>query len=365
MLRHLALAAAVLALLGLPVRPVTAADQVVRIYNWSDYIDATILDDFTETTGIAVVYDTYDNNAILETKLLAGGSGYDLVFPTASFFARQIKAGVYRPLDRGKLTNWGNLDPEIMRRVERYDPGNAHGVVYMWGTTGIAFNEEMIRQRMADAPVDSWRMIFEPAVVGKFADCGIIVMDAEEELIPAALNYLGLDPDSKDPAVIAKAEPVLAGMRPFVRKFHSSESINAIANGDICLAVMYSGDALQAATRAEEAGKPFAVEYRIPREGALMWFDVMAVPKDAPHPQAAHAFIDFLMRPEIIARATNFTTYANANAAAKPFVDPEILNDPQIYPPPAVQAKLFTISPYDQRTQRIVTRLWQKVKTGN
>jgi putrescine transport system substrate-binding protein len=341
-----------------------AEEEVVRVYNWSDYIEESILEDFTRATGIEVVYDVYDSNSILETKLLAGGSGYDVVFPSGQFLARQIEAGVFQPLDRIALPNWSNLDPDILARVERYDPGNTHGVVYMWGTTGIAYNKEMIEARMPDAPVGSWDMIFDPDVLARFEDCGVIIIDAEEEMIPAALNYLGEDPDTKDPDVIARALPVLMGMRPFVRKFHSSESINALANGDICLAVMYSGDALQAAMRAKEAGKDFEVRYAIPREGALMWFDLMAIPKDAPHPEAAHAFINFLMKPEIIARATNFVAYPNANAAAKPFVAPDILADPLIYPPPEITQKLFVTTPYDLRTQRVVTRLWQRVKTG-
>ncbi len=341
-----------------------AADREVRVFNWSDYIDESLLGEFTERTGIEVIYDVYDSNDILETKLLAGNSGYDVVFPTGSFFARQLQAGVFQPLDRGKLPNWDNLDPKIMSQVERYDPGNRHGVVYMWGTTGIAYNDRMIAERMADAPVQSWDMILDPDVVSRFADCGVYVLDASDEMIPAALNYIGEDPDSKDPEVIAKAGPVLTAIRPYVRKFHSSENINALANGDICLAVIWSGDAGIAAARAEEAGKPFTIEYSIPQEGALMWFDMMAIPKDAPNPEAAHAFINFLMEPKVIARATNYVTYPNANAASKPFIDPEVLNDPDVYPPDPVTDRLLTVSPYEQRVQRMVTRLWQRVKTG-
>lgn len=353
-----------LALVMVLASPLLAREQVVRVYNWSDYIDETVLDDFTRETGIKVVYDVYDSNEILETKLLTGKSGYDVVFPSGNFLARQIKAGVFQKLDRAQLPNWKNLDPQIMKRVEGYDPGNLYGVVYMWGTTGIAYNDKLVKARMADAPVNSWSLVFDPAITKTFADCGIFMLDAPDEMVPAVLNILGENPDSKDPKVLAKAEPVLMGVRPYVRKFHSSETINAIANGDICLAVMWSGDAGIAASRAEEAGKDFKVHFSIPKEGAQMWFDLMAIPKDAPNPQAAHAFINFLMRPEIIARASNVVTYANANAAAKPFMNKEIVDNPVVYPPPDVQAKLFVITPFDQASQRTLTRLWQKVKSG-
>lgn len=341
-----------------------AQQQVVKVYNWSDYIDETVLEDFTRETGIKVIYDVYDSNEILETKLLTGKSGYDVVFPSGTFLGRQIKAGVFQKLDRAQLPNWKNLDPAIMHRVEGYDPGNLHGVVYMWGTTGIAYNDKLLKARMANAPVDSWALVFEPPVVRTFADCGIFMLDAPDEMVPAVLNILGENPDAKDPKLIAKAEPVLMAVRPYVRKFHSSETINAIANGDICLAVMWSGDAGIAAKRAEEASKDFKVRFFIPKEGAQMWFDLMAIPKDAPNPKAAHAFINFLMRPEMIARASNVVTYANANAAAKPFMNKEIVDNPVVYPPPAVQAKLFVITPFDQVSQRALTRLWQKVKSG-
>ncbi|VUX45770.1 putrescine transporter subunit: periplasmic-binding component of ABC superfamily [Candidatus Defluviicoccus seviourii] len=353
-----------LALVMVLASPLFAKEQVVRVYNWSDYIDETVLDDFTRETGIKVVYDVYDSNEILETKLLTGKSGYDVVFPSGNFLSRQIKAGVFQKLDRAQLPNWKNLDPQIMKRVEGYDPGNLYGVVYMWGTTGIAYNDKLVKARMADAPVNSWSLVFDPAIIKTFADCGIFMLDAPDEMVPAVLNILGENPDSKDPKVLAKAEPVLMGVRPYVRKFHSSETINAIANGDICLAVMWSGDAGIAASRAEEAGKDFKVHFSIPKEGAQMWFDLMAIPKDAPNSQAAHAFINFLMRPEIIARASNVVTYANANAAAKPFMNKEIVDNPVVYPPPDVQAKLFVITPFDQASQRTLTRLWQKVKSG-
>jgi putrescine transport system substrate-binding protein len=341
-----------------------AAGSTIRVYNWSDYIDESILEDFTRQTGITVVYDVYDSNDILETKLLAGKTGYDLVFPSGNFLARQIKAGIFRPLDRSKLPNWKNLDPQIMQRLEKYDPGNIYGVPYLWGTTGIAYNVDKIKERMPDAPTSSWELIFRPENLKRFQDCGIYMLDAGDEIIPATLKYLGEDPDSKNSAVLATAEPPLKAIRPFIRKFHSSENINALANGDICLAVMWSGDAKIAGERARDAGNGVRIEYRIPQEGAQMWFDMMAIPKDAPNPEGAQLFINYLLEPQVIAKSTNFVTYANPNLQSKPFVEKAILNDAMIYPPPAVMEKLYIVTPYDQKVQRVVTRIWQNVKTG-
>ncbi|MCU0837210.1 MAG: polyamine ABC transporter substrate-binding protein [Rhodospirillales bacterium] len=352
-------------LLATVLLPAAAADRVVRVYNWSDYIDEAILKDFEAETGIKVIYDVYDSNDILETKLLAGKSGYDVVFPSGNFLSRQIQAGVFQKLDRSALPNWKNLDPSIMQLVTRYDPGNDYGVPYMWGTTGIAFNEEAVQKRLPDQKIDSWRFVFEPELLKKLADCGVYMLDAADEIIPAALNFIGENPDSKDPAVIEKAEAVLKAIKPSIRKFHSSENINALANGDICFAVMWSGDANIARTRAEEANKTFVIKYIIPKEGAQLWFDMMAMPKDAPHPKEGLEFINYMMRPEVIAKATNYVTYANANAASKPLVNKDILDDPNIYPPPEVMKRLFVVTPYDQKLQRLVTRIWQRVKTAS
>lgn len=346
------------------VKTAQAETGTLRVYNWSDYIDSAILDQFTQETGIKVVYDVYDSNDILETKLLAGNTGYDLVFPSGNFFARQITAGVFQPLDKSKLPNLKNLDPNIMDRVSQYDPGNKYGLPYLWGTTGIAYNVAQVRARMPNAPVDSWRLVFTPDILKHFADCGIYMLDAGDEVIPATLNYLGLDPNTKDTNVLAKAEPTLKAIRPNIRKFHSSENINALANGDICLAIMWSGDAKIARARAQEAGQGVDIQYSIPKEGAQMWFDMMAIPRDAPNPDGAHTFINFLLRPDVIAKCTNFVTYPNPNLASKPFVEKAILEDPTIYPAPEVMAKLFVVTPYDQRVQRFVTRMWQRIKTG-
>jgi putrescine transport system substrate-binding protein len=341
-----------------------AEDKVVNVYNWSDYIDEEILKQFETETGIKVVYDVFDSNDVLETKLLAGKSGYDVVVPSGGFLSRQIEAGVFRKLDQSKLTNTANLWNLIKERTAVYDPGNAYSVNYMWGTTGIGYNDKMIKARMTDAPVNSWRMIFDPAVVSKFADCGVFLLDASDEMIPAALNYIGEDPDSKNPEVIAKADPVLQAIRPYVRKFHSSEYIDALANGDICLAVGWSGDVLQARDRAAEAEKDFDVMYVTPDEGALMWFDQMAVPADAPHPDNAHTFINFMMRADVMAKASNYVYYANGNKASQKLLEEDVINDPAIYPTPAALKTLYTVTAYGPKTQRAVTRLWTKVKSG-
>lgn len=341
-----------------------AQEKVVNVYNWSDYIDESILEDFEKETGIKVVYDVFDSNEVLETKLLAGGTGYDVVVPSGTFLSRQIQAGVFEKLDKSKLPNLSNMWDVVEKRTANYDPGNNYSINYMWGSTGLGYNEGKILERMPDAPVTSWRMLFDPEVVSKFADCGIHVLDAPTELIPAALNYIGEDPDSKDPDVIAKAEPVLMAIRPYVQKFHSSEYINALANGDICLALGWSGDVLQARDRADEADNNVIVKYVAPDEGALMWFDQMAIPTDAPHKEEAHIFLDYIMKPEVAAKASNYVYYANGNKASQEFLEEDVIGDPAIYPTPAALETLYTTTPYPPKVQRTVTRLWTKVKSG-
>lgn len=341
-----------------------AQDKVVNVYNWSDYIDESILQDFEQETGIKVVYDVFDSNDILETKLLAGSTGYDIVVPTGSFLARQIQAGVFQKLDKSKLPNLSNMWDKITERLTVYDPDNEYAINYMWGTTGIGYNVDQIKERMADAPVDSWAMIFDPEVVAKFADCGIHVLDAADEMIPAALNYLGMNPDSKDKKDMEKAAELLMKIRPHIQKFHSSEYINALANGDICLAVGWSGDILQARDRAAEADNNTTVEYSIPKEGALMWFDQMAIPKDAPNPDNAHAFLNYIMQPEVIAKASNYVYYANGNKASQELLNEDVINDPAIYPPPETMDRLYTVSPYPPRAQRTLNRHWTRIKSG-
>ncbi|HEX2843259.1 polyamine ABC transporter substrate-binding protein [Hyphomicrobium sp.] len=346
------------------VSPVLAADRVVNVYNWSDYIDKSILEDFTQETGIKVVYDVFDSNEVLETKLLAGKTGYDVVVPTGPFLARQIDASVFQKLDKSKLPNLANMWPEIEKRVAAYDPGNSYSINYMWGTTAIGFNEAKIKKRMPDAPVDSWDLVFKPEIISKFKDCGIHFLDAADDVIPAALNYLGLDPNSASAEDIAKASALLEKVRPYVQKFHSSEYINALANGDICLAIGYSGDILQARSRAEEVKNGHNIVLSLPKEGAQMWFDQMAIPADAKNVEEAHAFLNYIMKPEVIAKASNYLSYANGNLASQSLLDDTVKDDKSIYPDAETMAHLYVKTPYDAKSQRAITRAWTKVVTG-
>ena len=358
--RYFLTAAAALAASG-----AMAQDTTLHIYNWSDYIAEGTIAAFTERTGIQVVYDVYDSNDVLEARLLAGQSGYDIVVPTSDYLQRQLEVGIYQPLNRDLLPNWGNMDPVLMEAAAGYDPGNTHSVIYLWGTTGIGFNRAAVAERMgADYQVGSWDMVFDPEIVSRFADCGVAMLDTPVEIVPAAMNYLGLDPTSTDPADFEAAGELLASIRPHIRYFHSSQYISDLANGEICLAVGWSGDVLQARDRAAEADRGVDVGYVIPAEGAHVWFDMLAIPADAPNPEAAHAFINFLMEPDVIAEITNYVAYANGNAASLPLVDEEVLNDPGIFPTPEAQAQLWPSTVYDLPTDRVLTRLWTRVRTG-
>ncbi len=358
---HLLAATALAALVSVEAN---AQDRTVNVYNWSDYIDDSILEEFTKETGIRVVYDVFDSNEILETKLLAGGTGYDVVVPTGTFLARQIQAGVFQKLDKAKLPNLSNMWDMVSERTAKYDPGNEYSINYMWGTTGIGYNVNKVQDALGIEKVDSWDVVFNPENLAKLADCGVYMLDAPAEMIPAALNYLGLDPNSTDPDELGKAEQLLLSIRPSIRKFHSSEYINALANGDICLAVGWSGDMFQARDRAAEADQGVAIDYSIPQEGAQMWFDQMAIPADAPHVAEAHEFLNYMMRPDVIAKASNYVFYANGNAASKDLLEEEVIGDPAVYPSDETMNKLFTTVPLDARTQRLVTRIWTRVVTG-
>ena len=365
MTRLIAMLGAAAATLAIGAGTATAQEEkVVNVYNWSDYIDDSILADFTEETGIKVVYDVYDSNDILDTKLFAGGSGYDVVVPSSEYLVRQIEAGLIQKLDKSKLSNLDKMWDVISDRVGEYGDANDYSVNYMWGTTGIGYNKKMVEERIDNPPTDSWDLIFDPQYAKKLADCGIMMLDAPTEVMPAALNHLGLDPNSTDPGEIEQAKEMLLKVRPFVHKFHSSEYINALANGDICVGYGYSGDIFQARDRAAEAGQGVEIAYSIPKEGARMWFDQLAIPADAPHPENAHAFIDYLMRPEVIAKATNYVVYANGNKASQEFVDDAIINDPAVYPSDEVLANLYTKEAYDARTQRLINRAFTTVQTG-
>ena len=356
--------AVVLIAVALAAPAAAQGERVVNVYNWSDYIDPTVLEEFTQETGIKVKYDTFDSNDMLETKLLAGRTGYDLVVPTGYFLARQIKAGVFQKLDKAKLPNLANAWDEIARRLAVYDPGNQYAVNYMWGTTGIGYNLAKARELLGDGAIDSWDVVFKPEIIAKFKDCGVHMLDSSDDVFAAALRYLKLDPNSTAPADLEKAAGLLMSVRAFVRKFHSSEYLNALASGEICLALGYSGDVKQAQKRAAEAKNGIEIGYAIPKEGAQLWFDNLAIPKDARNVAEAHALIDFLLRPQVAARNSNLISYANGNAASRRFVDPAIADDKTVYPDEATMARLYTIRAHDQQTQRLMNRLWTRVKTG-
>lgn len=356
--------AALIACAG-PLAAQTTKERIVNIYNWSDYIDPAVIEDFTKATGIKVRYDTFDSNDTLETKLLTGKSGYDVVVPTAYFLERQIKAGVFQKLDRSKLPNIANIWPEIAARLSTYDPGNLFAVNYMWGTTGIGFNVKKLREILGpDAKVDTWDMVFKPENIAKFKGCGVMMLDSSDDILPAALRYLGLDPNTKDVAELEKAADLVAKVRPSVRKFHSSEYINSLSSGEVCFVVGWSGDIKQAQKRGVEAKSGIDIGYVIPKEGAQMWFDNFAIPKDAKNVDEAHEFINYMLRPDAAAKNSNFVAYANGNLSSQKLIDPAVLNDPAVYPDEATMKTLYTIIAHDQKTQRAMNRLWTRIKTG-
>ncbi|NDW45823.1 polyamine ABC transporter substrate-binding protein [Ruegeria sp. PrR005] len=339
--------------------------EEVRVYNWSDYIDEELLTKFEEETGIKLIYDVFDSNEVLETKMLAGGSGYDVVVPTGTFLQRQIQAGAFQKLDMSKLPNHANMWDLIESRTAQYDPGNEYSINYMWGTTGLGVNVGKVKEVLGeDAPMNSMDLVFKPENMEKLAACGVHFLDAPTEIIPAALKYLGENPDSHEADVIEKVEPLLMGVRPYIQKFHSSEYINALANGDICVAVGWSGDILQARDRAAEADNGVEIEYHAFKQGSLMWFDQMAIPVDAPNPDAAHKFLNFIMDAQNMAAASNYVYYANGNKASQEFLVEDVIGDTAIYPDDETMQNLYTTSPYPAKTQRTVTRLWTKIKSG-
>src|SRR5712664_533736 len=360
--RFVTAVAAVLALLSPSAR---AEERTVNFYNWSNYMAPGVLEDFTKEAGIKVVYDTFDANETLETRLLAGKSGYDVVVPTAYFLQRQIMANVFQKLDKSKLPNLANAWPVVTKRLAIYDPGNAHAANYMWGTTGIGYNIKAVQKILgAGARIDSWDIVFKPENLAKFRDCGIHMLDSADDIFPAALSYLGLDPNSTKQADLEKAAHLLIKIRPYVRKFHSSEYLSALATGEICYVVGWSGDIMQARSRAAEAKNDIEIGYSIPKEGAQMFFDNLAIPADARNVAEAYELINYLYRPDVAARNSDFLSYANGNLASQKLVDPKILNDRNIYPDDATLKKLFVITARDPATQRVINRLWTKVKTG-
>jgi putrescine transport system substrate-binding protein len=344
-------------------RPATAPKQV-NIYNWADFIGSSTLQRFERETGIKVVYDTYDAEETMEAKLLAGRSGYDVVSASTNFFSRQIKAGVYRPLDKRQLPNWKNLDPKVLQLQAASDPGNRYAVPYLHAVNGFTYNVDMIRARMPNAPLDSLAMIFDPNVVRRFADCGVSLLDSPDDVMQLALVYLKLDPNTKKREDFEAAQRMLAKVRPYIRKFDSVEYMNSLADRDLCIAMSWSSDYANIMARAREAGTPLKLAFTIPQEGANLTFSSLLVPQDAPHPEAAHQFLNFILRPDVIAEITNEIYYGNSNLAANPLVRPEILKDPALYPDARIRSRLYLTEEMDLDTQRIRTRIWTRVTTG-
>jgi len=340
-----------------------AEAKILNVFTWTDYIAPNTIADFEKEYGIKVNYDTYDSTEMAEARLLAGRTGYDVVVHAERYSARLIPIGVYQPLDRAKLTNWGNLDPWVLETLESADPGNRYGVPYLWGTTGFTYNVKMIRDRMPDAPVESADMIFKPEVARRFADCGITFLDEPTDVIPMAMRYLGHDPNSLDPGDLAEVEAMLKSVRPYIRYFSSAKMLIDLPNEEVCIAMSWSGDYAQAMYRAKEAGRPVQLAYTPPREGTLAWFDLWFIPADAPHPDNAHLFLNYLLRPEVIAAISNTTRYAAPNPKAIPLLLPEVRDDPAIYPPEEIRRRLYRGTLQSPKAERLRSRLWSRVKT--
>ncbi|PXV78814.1 spermidine/putrescine ABC transporter substrate-binding protein PotF [Pantoea sp. PNA 03-3] len=343
-----------------------AEDKTLHVYNWSDYISPDTVPNFEKQTGIKVVYDVFDSNEVLEGKLMAGSTGYDVVVPSSSFLARQLQSGVFQPLDKSKLPNYKNLDPALMEKVAQHDPGNKYAIPYLWGTTGIGYNVEKVKAALgADAPVNSWDLVLKPENLEKLKSCGVSFLDAPEEIFATVLNYLGKDPNSSDPKDYSgAATDLLLKLRPNIRYFHSSQYINDLANGNTCVAIGWSGDILQAKNRAEKAKNGVNIGYSVPKEGALAFFDMMAIPKDAKDVDAAYTWLNYIMDPKVIADISNKMNYANGNKASLPLINADIRNNPGIYPTPDAMAKLFVLKVQDPKLDRVRTRAWTKVKSG-
>ena len=341
-----------------------AEEKVLNVYNWADYIGKDTLAKFERATGIRVVYDTYDADETLEAKMMAGDSGYDVVSTSTDFFSRQIKAGIYQPLDRDKLPNWKNLDPAVLAVEAEADPGNRYAMPYLRHVNGFAYNVDMIKARMPDAPLDSLDMIFKPQIIARFADCGVSFLDQAEDVLQLALNYLHLDPNSTNPEDYKRAEKLLLAVRPYIRAFDSTEYMNGLGNKEFCISMSWSGDYAAARARAKAAGVDVNLAFTVPKEGANASFDALLIPADAPHPNAAHQFLNFILEPQIIAEITNEIHYGNDNIASTPFVDPQILHDPAIYPTPETAARLYESAEVNPALERIRTRTWTRIKTA-
>lgn len=345
---------------------VASAAETVKIYNWSSYIAPDTLKQFQQATGIVPTYDVYDSNETLDGKLMTGNSDYDVVFPSNHFMARQIQGKALKRLDKSQLPNWKNLNPVLLKALEGNDPGNQYGFPYLWGSTGIGYNIDKVKAVLGDdAPVDSWDLIFKPQYMSKLKGCGVAVLDNGPELLPIALHYLGLPHHSQNPADYDKAKALLMQVRPYISYFHSSKYTADLANGDVCVVVGFSGDVLQAKNRAEEAHNGVKVGYSIPKEGAPMWFDMVAMPADAPDEKAGYAYMNYLLEPQVMAAISNHVQYANANLQADALVDPALKANTMIYPSEAVMGKLYALEAMPAKIDRIRTRIWTSVKAGN
>ena len=341
-----------------------AEDKRLFIYNWTDFIGRNTLAEFQKLTGIKTIYDVYDSEETMDARLLAGSSGYDVVVASTEYFGREIKAGVYMPLDRSKLPNWKNLDPRILAIQAAHDPGNLHSVPYLHSMNGFAYNVDKIKARMPDAPVDSLDMLFKPEIVSKFADCGVTFLDSAADTLMLALKYLGLDPNTTKLEDYKAAEKMLLKVRPYVRSFDSAEYLNGLANQEICLAMSWSSDYALSRARARAVGVNVNLAFTVPKEGANQNFTSLLIPEGAPHPEAAYRFINFILRPDVIAAITNEIYYGNDNLASRPLVDPAILADPTLYPTPEIESRLFRSDEASAATERIRTRTWTRVKTA-
>lgn len=338
-------------------------EKVLHIYNWADYIGKDTIAQFEARTGIKVIYDTYDSDDTLEAKMMAGDSGYDVVSTSVDYFARQIKAGIYQPLDKALLPNWHNLDPQILALEARADPGNRYAMPYLRYVNGFAYNVDMVRARMPDAPVDSLDMLFNPQVVRRFADCGVTFFDSPEDVLQLALNYLHLDPNTTRPEDYKRAERLLLTVRPYVKAFDSSEYMNGLATGEFCISMSWSGDYAASQARAAAAGVAVKLRFTLPKEGANSNLDALLIPADAPHPLAAHKFLNFILEPRVIAAITNEIHYANDNKAATAYVDPRILRDPAVYPTAEEMARLYLSDEVSPALERLRNRTWTRIKT--
>ena len=340
-------------------------EKVLHVYNWSDYIAEDTIANFEKESGIKVVYDVFDSNEVLEAKLLAGNTGFDVVVPSSDFLARQIQAGVFMPLDKSKLPNLANMDADVMKLLQDKDPDNARSIPYLGGTTGIGFNPKKVAEVMGpDFKMDSWDAVLKPENLSKLSKCGVSFLNAPTEIFATVLHYTGKDSNSTNVADYKEAGKLLTTLRPYITYFHSSQYINDLANGDICVAIGWSGDVMQAAARAEEAKNGVVVDYVIPKEGALIFYDMLAIPADAKHPENALGIINYLVKPDGNAKVSNFVSYASGNKASLPQVDAAIRNNPNIYPTDEMKPKMFTLKVLPQKVNREVTRVWTKVKTG-